>query len=251
MISLNIQNIYTMRHGARYSLNSQVIQGKAEYEFYKKREGQLTSVGMLQHYNFGNLVRQEYVVQKRFLPNNYDIDSTYAFSSNVNRTLQSLQSFLYGLYPLRTGIALPQNLADNLKEAPYHQNQQQQHAQQVNDFLINNERFALPEGYYPYVIQQYTDNLNILKFKCKPSKSKLKEQNLKENIVMLEEFYKKYETQVNQVAAKIGINYTLDVKNMSAFVDWVTTSRFLGIDYNITIQDNCLIVTNDVQTYTV
>ncbi|EGR26872.1 hypothetical protein IMG5_206721 [Ichthyophthirius multifiliis] len=218
-----------MRHGARYSVNSKVIKDKPDYKFYKQKEGQLTSVGMLQHYNFGNLVRQEYVGEKRFLPENYDIDSIYAFSSNVNRTLQSLQSFLYGLYPLRTGIALPQNLADNLKEAPYHQNQQQQRAQQVNDFVYNNNlRFALPEGFYPYVIQQYNDELNILKFKCKPSKSKFKAENLQKNIVMLEQFYKKYENQVNQIAAKVGISYTLDVKNISAFVDWVTTSRFLA-----------------------
>ncbi|EGR26868.1 hypothetical protein IMG5_206590 [Ichthyophthirius multifiliis] len=95
-----------IRHGARYSLYPELIKDKPYYLYYKEREGQLSSVGMLQQYNLGTLIRQDYVTNQKFLPGNYDVNSIYAFSSNVNRTLQSLQSFLIGLYPLRTGITL-------------------------------------------------------------------------------------------------------------------------------------------------
>ncbi|EGR27343.1 hypothetical protein IMG5_197280, partial [Ichthyophthirius multifiliis] len=227
-----------IRHGARYANNPQVIKDKPEYKFNKQKRGQLTSVGMLQHYNLGNLMRQEYIVEKQLLSDKYEFDSVFAFSSNVNRTLQSLQSFLFGLYPLRTGLAIPDNLDADLQQAPYYQYVQQQRQQKTGNFIYdNNLKFALPEGFYPYVIQQDTDNHSILQFICKPSKAKLKAESVKENTGKLEEFYKQFEKQVQEIGAKVNINYTLNVSNVSAFIDWVTSQRYLGITYNITLEE--------------
>jgi hypothetical protein len=62
-----VQLVNMFRHGARYHLNS----------YYDGNEtlpnwGQLTSVGMRQHYTFGSMVRDLYSTQLKFLRPNFN-----------------------------------------------------------------------------------------------------------------------------------------------------------------------------------
>ena len=84
------------RHGARgaYKL--------FDYKNWKdllkenwKGPGELTSLGMRQHYLLGKSVRNKY---KNFIGNEFNPNEIYIISTNVNRTLMSAYSNLLGMY---------------------------------------------------------------------------------------------------------------------------------------------------------
>ena len=62
--------------------------------------GQLTYKGFAQHLKLGSLLRERYVEQAGFLPQIYKNDgSVFVRSSNMERTFESVQALLNGLYP--------------------------------------------------------------------------------------------------------------------------------------------------------
>jgi acid phosphatase len=67
---------------------------------------ELTAIGMNQEYNLGRQLRKRYVEQFKLLPKNYQNQSIYVLSSHTNRTVESAQSLLMGLYPPGTGPVL-------------------------------------------------------------------------------------------------------------------------------------------------
>ncbi|ASG67068.1 hypothetical protein fh0823_21350 [Francisella halioticida] len=60
---------------------------------------ELTPIGMNQEYNLGKQLRKRYIEQLRLLPKDYQSQSIYVLSSPTNRTVESAQSLLMGLYP--------------------------------------------------------------------------------------------------------------------------------------------------------
>ena len=82
------------------------------YNIYNKNHfsnilGKLTPTGMKQLYLLGLNFRKHYIEDLKFLPEEYDDDLMYVRSSDFDRTLNSAESFLYGLYPLGTGPKIP------------------------------------------------------------------------------------------------------------------------------------------------
>lgn len=80
---------------------------------WKEGFGELTAEGMRQEFQLGRELRKRYVDQYHLLPPYYSADSLYVRSTDLNRTLMSAESFLYGLYPLPTGP----NLANSTQPA--------------------------------------------------------------------------------------------------------------------------------------
>lgn len=71
--------------------------------------GQLTAKGMQQEYQLGQKFRELYVKQFKLLPEHYERQTMYVRSSDMDRTLMSAESLLYGLYPTGTGPLMPFN----------------------------------------------------------------------------------------------------------------------------------------------
>mmetsp|Transcript_1180 Transcript_1180/g.2854 ORF Transcript_1180/g.2854 Transcript_1180/m.2854 type:complete len:423 (-) Transcript_1180:3844-5112(-) len=69
-------------------------------------EGEITPLGMRQHYLIGYELRNRYIIQNQVLSANYSADEVYFRSTDVNRTLMSAYSQLQGLYPDGTGPSL-------------------------------------------------------------------------------------------------------------------------------------------------
>lgn len=84
------------RHGARTPV---VTYPNDEYQeaYWKKYGGfgQLTPVGMQQHYEYGNFLRKNYF---DFLNQTYNRERVYAISTDYDRTLMSAYSLLASLY---------------------------------------------------------------------------------------------------------------------------------------------------------
>mgnify|MGYP000379002749 CR=1 FL=1 len=74
---------------------------------WKEGKGQLTALGMQQEYQLGLRLNQRYKLDNQLLPVNYQVNTVYIRSTDVDRTLMSAQSVLMGLYPLGTGPSLP------------------------------------------------------------------------------------------------------------------------------------------------
>lgn len=96
--------IEVFRHGAREPV----------YDFWDAKTfrefGELTSVGMHQHYLLGQYIRKSYVEDQPFLSKSYDAGEIYVQSTDLNRTIQSALSHLYGLFPLNEGALLPMGI---------------------------------------------------------------------------------------------------------------------------------------------
>ncbi|WP_462324245.1 histidine phosphatase family protein [Desulfoplanes sp.] len=67
---------------------------------------QLTAKGMQQQFKLGQKLRKRYVEECALLPATYENGSVYAVANGMNRTIQSAQCLLFGLYPLGSGPRL-------------------------------------------------------------------------------------------------------------------------------------------------
>ena len=100
-----------IRHGARSPLKKDPFFPYDNWPLY----GELTPAGERQLYLLGRLRRSQYIEEKDLLPNIYDPSLIYARSSDIRRTMMSLQSYLLGLYP--TGLSkLNNNQIDKSKD---------------------------------------------------------------------------------------------------------------------------------------
>jgi hypothetical protein len=74
--------------------------------------GQLTSLGLQQMKELGQLLRIRYVEQLNFLPPKFDQSLVFFRSTAANRTFESAQSLIWGLYPPTTRPAGPDGIVE-------------------------------------------------------------------------------------------------------------------------------------------
>ena len=127
------------RHGAREPLS----------DYYNADEfkhwGELTAVGMRQHYNLGKFLRRIYIEKLKFLTTDYDPNEIYVRSTDYNRTIQSAISQLYGLYPLGSGPMIPLNLDPIYENPPFNKNFLQK----------KHHKNGLPKGFQPVPVHSF------------------------------------------------------------------------------------------------
>ena len=90
-----VQQVF--RHGARYPIYPSHFDGS---DFVRKEHdlGELTSEGKAMHYMLGKMLFKDYW-QKLFGDNlNYNQSKFYFKSTDVNRTIESVQSQLLGIF---------------------------------------------------------------------------------------------------------------------------------------------------------
>lgn len=64
---------------------------------------QLTAIGMRNLFMAGQALRKKYVEQLKLISPDYHVSETYVRASNADRSLQTAQMLVLGLYPLGTG----------------------------------------------------------------------------------------------------------------------------------------------------
>ena len=90
------------RHGAR-APSSVNENGQDALGIEWSNPGELTPIGERMQYLLGLRNRQRYITRNKFISDIYDPHELIVFSSNVNRTLQSVSSQLQGFYPASSG----------------------------------------------------------------------------------------------------------------------------------------------------
>ena len=88
-----------VRHGDRAAYDDL----PAAPHTFAEGSGQLTALGMQQEYQLGLKLRELYIIKDHLLTSNYQPDTIYIHSTDIDRTIMSAQSLALGLYPLGTG----------------------------------------------------------------------------------------------------------------------------------------------------
>jgi len=128
------------RHGARGPLRKKYYNYD---DFYTKYPGELTPVGIRQHFLLGSQMREKYILSQNFLSKSFNMQELRVLSTNSNRTLMSAQSLLLGLYPLKTGPSFPLNFPKEKAVPPWKH-------RSFNLSELGDE--ALPNGFQPFPI---------------------------------------------------------------------------------------------------
>lgn len=71
-----------------------------DHEQWKEGVGQLTPLGIQQEIQLGKALREAYVKQYKLLPERYDATRIFVRATRAERTIQSAEALMLGLYPL-------------------------------------------------------------------------------------------------------------------------------------------------------
>jgi len=114
-VDVPVLTVEFCRHGARAPVDYPF--GKHILHDFDVGVGNLTPGGMRMHTLIGDQLRRDLVFKRNVLPTNYDINSMFVYSDTLNRTIQSAESQMYGLYPLGTGLQM-ENIASIERSIP-------------------------------------------------------------------------------------------------------------------------------------
>lgn len=126
--------IEVFRHGAREPIWPYWNAGSFQHP------GELTSVGMRQHFLLGSQLRKEYIEDQAFLSPSYEPNELFVRSTDYNRTIMSALSQLAGLYPSGTGARIPADIPAENRLPPY---------RPIEYNISELDDFAIPHGPQP------------------------------------------------------------------------------------------------------
>ena len=133
------------RHGARAPFFG-LENGKDKFNESWISEEELSNIGKRMLYLLGIKSRKRYIINNtNFLSDKYSPQEIYIKSTDSNRTIESIYSFLQGLYPSGFGPELPEKVRylNNIKYPPnikYHE----EFDEQINKYNLNETGGALP-----------------------------------------------------------------------------------------------------------
>ena len=100
------------RHGARAPYKGVTNNMDVYHENWTEIE-ELTEVGKRMLYLLGVKIRKRYVEKYKLLSEQYNPQEIYIRSTDVNRTIESIESLLQGLYPKGTGPCFSQKIEND------------------------------------------------------------------------------------------------------------------------------------------
>jgi hypothetical protein len=231
------------RHGARAPWNSLDQTGRDLFNETWSGAGELSEVGMRQHYLLGYRNRVRY---GNFLSKSYDPKEIYVVSTDVNRTIMSAASHLQGLYSPGTGPVLNPSQNKNTSLPP------------VGDFNFTEELNILGSSSLPYQMQVFpihlfdkkAGNAQLYESSVCPAVSKYVEKNKSKNSTkeLLVRFNDTYGAQMKaalNVTESTLLDYWFIYKIVDTFICDYTEGK------NMTVLINAGIDLEQFKNYTI
>jgi len=204
------QIIQIFRHGARGPLTDY------DSSWPSYQWGQLTPVGLRQHYILGKVLAEKY----SHLFEEYDYNQVYLLADNTQRCIQSAEAQLYGMY-LGSGPSLKNTYPSQLAVPPY----QDQRVKELAASLPNVE--AIPNNNIPNIVN-IIDQSNAIIFQgdlfffC-PNQGQWSQEN--SNDTLAQEAWELFQDTVNNAN-----QYLDDDHKLTALYDLVSFGDFLLVN---------------------
>ncbi|EAR87959.2 histidine phosphatase family (branch 2) protein (macronuclear) [Tetrahymena thermophila SB210] len=218
-----------IRHGHRYSMKGQHLKGHQHYEQQLNYKGHLTHIGMVQQKKLGQLIREEYISQKKLLGQNYDINEISIYSSNSSRCLQSANSFMQGLYPEESVQINSRSIQNYQINPPYFCDNSQNNNQQIQQTL---EFQGCDLKVYPFPIRNFGVDDHILN-PTLPNKKNVIDEQKKQNMKVVQEEIQQFEKELKQIKNKIKLHEDFNHFDVSSLFDISLSQKYFGISYNL------------------
>lgn len=189
------------RHGAREPLDRPF-----DPSDWTEFQGELTLAGMRQHYLLGKEMRKRYIEQNQLLSQNFNHSELYVRSTDVNRTIMSVQSHLMGLYPLGTGSKFPNDYPLDRAIPPY------QTKYDIQDLGFS----VLPGRYQPipvHVVEGNGDFLLLANMVC-PNYNVL--YDAQKETETYKEFNEKYDSFFKEVVQVFNLTKNLTISSLGS-----------------------------------
>lgn len=196
----------TFRHGARSSLYF-IEPNKDMFEGIWESNSQLTNYGKKQHYELGLKYQKRY---SNFINYDYDPKEILIYSTNFERTINSVSSQLLGLYNNISFL--------NLDYWDFQNNEKEE----INSIIPPINLFTLNENNNI----KYNKYESIFKglFNCKSSRKKILKNYKKPNKVIknfIKNFMKEYSKIITKEYKKINITYIKTARGFEIFCDCI------------------------------
>ncbi|KAL4476252.1 hypothetical protein ABPG74_009985 [Tetrahymena malaccensis] len=211
-------------------MKGQHLSGHQYYDQQVKYKGHLTQIGMLQQKKLGQIIREEYINEKKLISNNYDINEISVYSSNSSRCLQSANSFMQGLYPEESIKINSRSIQNNLINPPYSYDSSSKFNSQTQQIceLYDNELKV-----YPFPIRNFGVDDHILN-PTLPNKKNVIDEQKKQNMKVVQEEIQQFERELKQIKKKIGLHEDFNYLDVSSMFDISLSQKYFGISYNLT-----------------
>ena len=203
--------IEVFRHGAR-----QPTDAPFDPDLWPEYNGELTAAGMRQHYLLGKEMRRKYIKEHGLLSETFNHSELYVRSTDVNRTLMSVQSHLLGLYPLGEGGSFPENYPLERAVPPYLAKYD------IKDLGFN----ALPDLFQPipvHVVEKGKDLLLAPYDACPNYKAMKKAQKATD---LYKSFQVEFKSILDEATKVFNMSKPLDMSKLGTIVSDVQCDIF-------------------------
>ena len=135
-------------HGAKAPFYGLINNTDIYKEYWNISSGELSDVGKRMLYLLGVKVRQRYIINNDdFLSNEYNPQEIFIRSTDTNITIDSIESFLQGLYPHGTGKKIKKQVyTDKNRIYPPNKFYKKEFENITNLYNLDNNNFSLPYG---------------------------------------------------------------------------------------------------------
>mmetsp|Transcript_1180 Transcript_1180/g.2853 ORF Transcript_1180/g.2853 Transcript_1180/m.2853 type:complete len:424 (-) Transcript_1180:2542-3813(-) len=186
--------------------------------------GELTPLGMRQHYLIGYELRNRYILQTPLLSSNFSTEEIYVRSTDYNRTLQSAYSQLQGLYPDGTGPSLHELSLQSTAVPPIH-------VYNLSSIEQSLGTSALPSFLQALPVHTDSNSRNLLLLpedNCSYAKSIM---NSNVNDQTKASYYAQYPYVIQTIQNYFGVDYQTAVKKFEGLYDSITANAFSGFSF--------------------
>ncbi len=216
-----------MRHGARspMDLTSSSSSSEDELDFFHEKwsdgAGELTSIGIRQHFLIGYRNHLKYI-DNNFLKENYDSNEIFLISTPLNRTLMSINAEIHGMFLPGTGPCLDNSTESEIAVPPLVNNES---ILDEIDFLDDSDSYAaIRDKINVLPVFTFDDevfNTQYVKVKyCKALEDVYKKRRENEKYEdFFEELKEKYGEQLKKILNKKNTDFIYDYDFMDKLTE--------------------------------